>query len=226
MVSPQKCENNLHHNYYINSLLPWQDLRKPVDEFMAGLTPDQAYWRANYGVTDYPYLYQLFSEAEIVAAVKGKRAEQGQEDLTEHNAGDRCESITIFACYSERHVWSMLNCTFGPFAADAFDVHRHTRTQMEGRGGRGTERTACSTFRFDIASWLLIRLYLRNERQTFKRLPKTGAVLFTIRTYVRHLREIADRPELCARLGNALSEMPDDFVSSLSTLGAMKWRGL
>lgn len=57
------------------------------------------------------------------------------------------------------------------------------------------------------------RLYLRNERQTLRRLPRTGAVLFTIRTYTRHLREIADRPDLCARLQNSLFVTPNDFVS-------------
>lgn len=65
-----------------------KDLRKPVDAFMAGLTPEQAYWRANYGVTDHPYLYQLFSEKEVVNAVKGKHVNDKLEELSQHNAGD------------------------------------------------------------------------------------------------------------------------------------------
>lgn len=45
-------------------------------------------WHAA-GVTDYPYLYQLFSEKEVVAAVQGKRKAEGLDELNAHNAGDR-----------------------------------------------------------------------------------------------------------------------------------------
>ncbi|KAK9807447.1 hypothetical protein WJX73_008098 [Symbiochloris irregularis] len=138
-----------------------KDLRKPVDEFMSSLAPEQAYWRANYGVTDHPYLYQLFSEKEVVNAVKGKHVNDKVEELSQDNAGDL--------------------------------------------------------------------LYLRNERQTLSRLPKTRAVLFTIRTYTRHLREIADRPDLCSRLANALTVTPKDFVNYKTMTGlkdaTMGWLG-
>ena len=62
---------------------------------MAGLTAEQTFWRANYGVTDHPFLYQLFSEAEVVAAVKGKRESEGLQELSVHDAGDRC---WIYVC--------------------------------------------------------------------------------------------------------------------------------
>lgn len=77
---------------------------------------------------------------------------------------------------------------------------------------------ACSSSRQPLLAAHLsrgCRLYLRNERQTLKRLPKTQAVLFTIRTYTKHLRDIAGRPELCSRLTNALTVTPDEFVSPL-----------
>lgn len=54
------------------------------------------------------------------------------------------------------------------------------------------------------------RLYLRVERQTLRRLPVTRAVLFTIRTHVRRLAEIATPPvalALAARLREIDPEM-------------------
>lgn len=83
---------------------------------------------------------------------------------------------------------------------------------------------ACSSSRQPLLAAHLsrgCRLYLRNERQTLKRLPKTQAVLFTIRTYTKHLRDIAGRPELCSRLTNALTVTPDEFVSPLRLINCM-----
>lgn len=54
------------------------------------------------------------------------------------------------------------------------------------------------------------RLFLRVERETLRRFPQTRAVLFTIRTYIRPLRHLVQRPEDAARLAEALSNLPDD----------------
>jgi hypothetical protein len=54
------------------------------------------------------------------------------------------------------------------------------------------------------------RLFLRVERETIRRFPKTNCVLFTIRSYVRPLSHLVDRPEDAARLAEALSNLPDD----------------
>lgn len=43
-------------------------------------------------------------------------------------------------------------------------------------------------------------LWLRSERQTLRRLPDSGMVLFTIRTQVCPMRELADHPEVAGRL--------------------------
>ena len=48
------------------------------------------------------------------------------------------------------------------------------------------------------------RIFLRVERQTLRRLPHTGAVLFTIRTHQRPLEALADRPQELARLAEAV----------------------
>lgn len=67
--------------------------------------------------------------------------------------------------------------------------------------------------------WLLLlhaacRLFIRCERQTLSRLPKSGAILFTIRTYVRPLREYleSDKDSL-RRLYSAVQNLPEVWVS-------------
>jgi hypothetical protein len=54
-------------------------------------------------------------------------------------------------------------------------------------------------------------LWLRVERQTLRRLPLTGDVLFTIRVYVRPLGDVAEDPAEAARLASALEGVGDDM---------------
>lgn len=56
------------------------------------------------------------------------------------------------------------------------------------------------------------RLFLRVERETLRRFPRTDTVLFTIRTYIRPLTHLATRPEDAARLADALVNLPDDVA--------------
>ena len=71
------------------------------------------------------------------------------------------------------------------------------------------------------------RLWLRVERQTLRRLPRSLDVLFTIRTHVRPLSSIARRPEVAARLAAALRALPDETYryKSLRVFGsaALAW---
>ncbi len=61
----------------------------------------------------------------------------------------------------------------------------------------------------DPASW-----WFRVERQTLVRLPRTDAIVFTIRTYVTSLPElVASRPEVKGMLLTALATAPDDSKS-------------
>lgn len=53
------------------------------------------------------------------------------------------------------------------------------------------------------------RLFIRVERQTLRRLPRTKDVLFGIRTYVRPLAHIANRPLDCRRLAEAIRALPE-----------------
>lgn len=54
------------------------------------------------------------------------------------------------------------------------------------------------------------RLFLRVERETLRRFPRTDCVLFTIRTYIRPLSHLVERPDDARRLADALSQLPDD----------------
>ncbi|HEX4983821.1 MAG TPA: DUF3445 domain-containing protein [Ilumatobacteraceae bacterium] len=56
------------------------------------------------------------------------------------------------------------------------------------------------------------RLFLRVERETFRRFPDTRCVLFTLRTYVRPLAHLATRPSDAGRLAAALRAMPADVA--------------
>ena len=52
-----------------------------------------------------------------------------------------------------------------------------------------------------------IRLHLRFERQTLRKLPETGAIVFTIRSYISPIEAIDDRPALQRGLLHALETM-------------------
>ncbi len=51
-------------------------------------------------------------------------------------------------------------------------------------------------------------LFVRVERQTLRRLPASGDVLFTIRTYVRPLGEVAANADAAQRLAGAIDGLP------------------
>jgi len=57
-------------------------------------------------------------------------------------------------------------------------------------------------------------LWFRVERQTLRRLPRTGAIAFTIRTYVTSLDELlAARPSTAAALAATLATVPADVAA-------------
>lgn len=53
-------------------------------------------------------------------------------------------------------------------------------------------------------------LYLRVERETLRRFPATNCVLFTIRTYVTPIPDVASDPDVAHRLAHSLATLPDD----------------
>ena len=66
------------------------------------------------------------------------------------------------------------------------------------------------------------RLTLRCERQTLRRLPKSGAVLFTIRVDVDPLAALAERPDLAADLHAALRD--DEWAAAVKLREVQAWR--
>jgi hypothetical protein len=53
------------------------------------------------------------------------------------------------------------------------------------------------------------KLWLRMERQTLRRLPRTQDILFTIRVYIRPLGQLAAQPQRAADLAAVLRALPD-----------------
>ncbi len=52
--------------------------------------------------------------------------------------------------------------------------------------------------------------YFRSERQSLRRLPRSGGVVFTIRTYFHPVTEIAEQPYVPGRLAAAVRSWGDD----------------
>jgi dimethylamine monooxygenase subunit A len=54
-------------------------------------------------------------------------------------------------------------------------------------------------------------LHIRIERQTFRRLPRTGVLVFGIKTVVDPITVLVDRPELASAMLRSLRSMPEDM---------------
>lgn len=54
--------------------------------------------------------------------------------------------------------------------------------------------------------------HFRSERQSLRRLPKSGAILFTIRTYFAPIPTIAHEPYVPGRLASAVRSWNDDVA--------------
>ena len=63
------------------------------------------------------------------------------------------------------------------------------------------------------------QLWIRMERQTLRRLPKTGGILFTIRGYQQPLPEYLSRSkEIASNIRTMLERLPDDVAQYKSVL--------
>jgi hypothetical protein len=61
-------------------------------------------------------------------------------------------------------------------------------------------------------------IWLRVERQTLRRLPETGAILFTIRIYRTLISDVVREPGAADRLRAAINNLPDDTKTYKSIL--------
>jgi hypothetical protein len=53
---------------------------------------------------------------------------------------------------------------------------------------------------------------LRVERQTLRRLPRSGAIVFTIRVYLTTLEQLVQEPDVPGRLASAIRSWPEDVA--------------
>jgi hypothetical protein len=82
--------------------------------------------------------------------------------------------------------------------------------QLTGKGRDGVDPTI-------TRENALTRLYLRVERQTFRRLPASNAVVFGIRIHVTPLSDVAQNPDEAARLSQAIQALPPEMARYKST---------
>ncbi|WPZ33837.1 DUF3445 domain-containing protein [Thalassobaculum sp. OXR-137] len=76
--------------------------------------------------------------------------------------------------------------------------------QPTGHGRKGIDPTI-------TPQTVAARLHIRIERQTFRRLPNSGVLVFGIKTLVDPIGAIADRPDLAAAMLGSLRTMPADM---------------
>lgn len=63
-----------------------------------------------------------------------------------------------------------------------------------------------------VADEVGTRFWLRSERQTLRRLPRSGAVLFTIRVQQASFSALAQRPDVAAALAERLVRQPPELT--------------
>lgn len=74
-------------------------------------------------------------------------------------------------------------------------------------GSEDAEEVSWNTAEKDKA---ISQHYFRSERQSLRRLPRTGAVVFTIRTYFEPIMEIVKEAYVPGRLASAIRSWGDD----------------
>jgi hypothetical protein len=57
------------------------------------------------------------------------------------------------------------------------------------------------------------KVWLRVERQTLRRLPRSGFIAFGIRTYIRPLSDLLGRPEVRTSLAHAVDSWPAEVIA-------------
>lgn len=55
-------------------------------------------------------------------------------------------------------------------------------------------------------------IIIRHERQTLRRLPKSGAILFTVRTFFMPVTDLESEPESLRELVDSALAMPDEMA--------------
>ena len=81
-----------------------------------------------------------------------------------------------------------------------------------GHGNGADEKTAKSGWFTAEKNKAIEHHWFRSERQSLRRLPRSGGVVFTIRTYFHPIVEIAEEPGVPGRLASAVRSWNDDVA--------------
>jgi hypothetical protein len=86
-------------------------------------------------------------------------------------------------------------------------------TGIGGSGGNGNQAVIADLVADSSAPIEPSRVRMRVERETLRRLPRTGAVVFGIRTYGTPLDALAAEPGIPGRLASAIRSWPLDVAT-------------
>ncbi|CAI5974185.1 unnamed protein product, partial [Closterium sp. NIES-64] len=109
----------------------------------------------------------------------------------------------LFRPISEASYASMVQAKAG-LSEQRLQKEQQQQQQQEGE----QEEKGGDAITVESAGW---RLFTRSERETFVRLPKTGAVLFTIRTHMKPLRVFSGWRQLAADVVRAMDALPGEI---------------
>lgn len=119
----------------------------------------------------------------------------------------------------------------GQFVGRAnFSVQAHDKFYVDddNKGYHLTEEELMAAIPFEDLDFNK-QVHYRSERQMLTRLPKTGAIIFTIRTYLHPFSDFKTQPrEVSQRLLGAIEKFPDDMAryKGLTKLGPAATRYL
>lgn len=78
----------------------------------------------------------------------------------------------------------------------------------------GPEQAASDSEEYGYKCKDIDMLRFRTERQTLRRLPASGAIVFTIRTYMSTITDIVkEEPDIAARMASAIKSWPEDVAT-------------
>lgn len=92
-----------------------------------------------------------------------------------------------------------------------FERAKHINDQAESTPGPGEGDKGYPVSRTATPATLRT-VCLRTERQTLRRLPRTGAVVFTIRVYQTPFADLVREPGVAGRLASAIRSWPEDVA--------------
>ncbi|CAI5966822.1 unnamed protein product [Closterium sp. NIES-65] len=112
----------------------------------------------------------------------------------------------LFRPISEASYASMVQAKAG-LSEQRLQKEQQQQQQQQQQEGEQEEKGG-DAITVESAGW---RLFTRSERETFVRLPKTGAVLFTIRTHMKPLRVFSGWRQLAADVVRAMDALPGEI---------------